>query len=49
MAEQALGLAQRPGMLIEAADLMEEALKKSPSLRDRYEYRIRLWRRGVVM
>lgn len=49
MADQALSLAQVPGKLIEAADLMEEALKKSPSLRDRFEYQIQIWRRGMIM
>jgi eukaryotic-like serine/threonine-protein kinase len=49
IADQALRLAQIPGNLAEAADLMEEALRKSPSLRNRYEYQIQLWRRGLVM
>jgi hypothetical protein len=29
--------------------LMEEALTKSPDLRDRYESSLQLWRKGIVM
>lgn len=47
--EQALKLAKDPRKLIEAADLLEEALKDLPSLRDRYGYRVQLWRRGLMM
>lgn len=48
-ARAALRMARIPGRLMEAADLLEEALSKCPSLRDSYEYHVRLWRRGVVM
>jgi serine/threonine-protein kinase len=37
------------GRLADAADLMEEAFNRWPELRDRYEYQVKLWRRGVVM
>lgn len=49
LAARALGLAKQPGRLGEAADLMEEALARAPGLRERYEYQIKLWRKGVVM
>ncbi|MBP6465424.1 MAG: serine/threonine protein kinase [Rubrivivax sp.] len=48
-AERAIALARLPGKLSEAADLMEEALAHAPGLRERYEYQVRLWRKGVVM
>lgn len=46
---EALAQAKLPGKLMEAADLMEEALVKDPALRRRHEYRLSLWRKGVVM
>ncbi|MGH6816112.1 MAG: serine/threonine-protein kinase [Hyphomicrobiaceae bacterium] len=49
LADEAIRLTRFPGKLNEAADLMEDAFKKSPALRDRYEYQIQLWRKGVVM
>jgi eukaryotic-like serine/threonine-protein kinase len=48
MINEALNLSQDAGKLIEAADLMEEALNKSPKLRDKYEYQLQLWRRGIA-
>jgi len=48
MVDDALILSQNTGKLIEAADLLEEALNKSPKLRDKYEYRLKLWRRGIA-
>jgi serine/threonine-protein kinase len=48
MASEAQRLA-RNARFGEAADLMEEALNKAPTLRDRYEYQVKLWRRGVSM
>lgn len=49
MASEALKLAQQAGRLVEAADLMEEAFNRWPELRDEYEFRVKNWRRGVVM
>jgi serine/threonine-protein kinase len=49
LASQALSLARISGRLNEAADLMEEAVRKSMTLREEYEYQIELWRKGVVM
>jgi serine/threonine protein kinase len=49
MLEQAIHLSQRPGKLNEAADVMEEAFNKSPSVRAEKEYLLRLWRRGIVV
>lgn len=39
----------RTGRLLEAADVMEEAFNKSPSLRGKYSEKVKLWRRGVSM
>ena len=44
----ALEHSQDAGRLTEAADLLEEALNKSPKLRKEYEYQLKLWRRGIV-
>lgn len=41
-------LSRHVGRLSEAADLMEEAFNKAPQLRDKFEYTLRLWRRGIV-
>jgi serine/threonine protein kinase len=41
--------ARLDGRLAEAADLMEEAFNKAPSLRDKYEKQVRLWRCGISM
>ena len=49
MKEQALQSARHPAKLMEAADLMEEAFKHLPSLREQYEYRVQVWRRGLTM
>lgn len=49
MTRKALGLAQQQARLNDAADLMEEAFNMAPELRQEYEYRLKLWRRGVVM
>lgn len=47
--ERAKQPARTHGELREAADLMEEALTKSPNLRDRYESSLQLWRKGITM
>ena len=49
MATQAMRLARDPSKLMEAADLLEEAIMKEPGLRERYEYQLKLWRRGIVI
>jgi len=49
LADKAVKLARVHGKLSEAADLMEEALTKSPDLRDHYESSLQLWRKGIVM
>jgi serine/threonine-protein kinase len=49
LADKAVKLARVHGKLSEAADLLEEALTKSPDLRDRYESSLQLWRKGIVM
>jgi serine/threonine-protein kinase len=49
LVDKAVKLARVHGKLTEAADLMEEALTKSPDLRERYESSLQLWRKGIVM
>jgi len=49
LAKQAIRIAKEDGVLIEAADLMEEAFNKSPSLRRKYASQVRLWRCGISM
>lgn len=49
IAARAVELAQIPGRLNEAADLMEEAFNKLPQLRMEYQGRVKLWRRGISM
>ncbi|MBK8976384.1 MAG: serine/threonine protein kinase [Planctomycetes bacterium] len=46
---EAMRLAEDPGKLVMAADLMEEAIAQDADLRSRYESRLKLWRRGVCM
>jgi eukaryotic-like serine/threonine-protein kinase len=41
--------ARENGRLAEAADLMEEAFNKSPSLREKYANHVQLWRCGISM
>jgi serine/threonine-protein kinase len=41
--------AKQDGRLAEAADLMEEAFNKSPSLREKYANQVKLWRCGISM
>ena len=41
--------AKEDGKLFDAADVMEEAFNKSPSLRQKYANQVRLWRCGVSM
>jgi serine/threonine-protein kinase len=49
MAAEAMKIARDPSKLMEAADLLEEAMMKQSSLRERYEYQLKLWRRGIVI
>jgi len=49
MIDRALKLAADISRLKEAADLMEEAFNHWPELRHQYEYKLKLWRRGLVM
>ena len=48
ISREAIELARQAGKLVEAADLMEEAFNKWPALRDKHEYQVKLWRRGIV-
>ncbi|MDD5701289.1 MAG: serine/threonine-protein kinase [Dehalococcoidales bacterium] len=49
MISKALSLSRDYSKLIEAADLLEEALNKSPGLKEKYGYQLKLWRRGVMI
>jgi serine/threonine protein kinase len=49
LALMAIQKAKEEGKLFEAADMMEEAFNKSPSLRDKYANQVRLWRCGISM
>jgi eukaryotic-like serine/threonine-protein kinase len=49
MVLKAIDLSHDASKLIEAADLLEEALNKSPTLRENHEYQLKLWRRGIVI
>ena len=49
MATEAVRLSRDPGRLAEAADLLEEAMMRQSGLRERHEYQVKLWRRGIVM
>ncbi|MDF1798893.1 MAG: serine/threonine-protein kinase [Planctomycetota bacterium] len=46
--EAAMRMAGSPAGLATAADLLEEAISKSPDLMDRYRVHLDLWRRGVM-
>lgn len=49
LARLAIQKAKKEGHLFEAADIMEEAFNKCPSLREKYANQVRLWRCGVSM
>ena len=49
MVKEAFQLARDNVRLNEAADMLEEALNKWPSLRIEYQGQVRLWRKGVLM
>lgn len=49
LAQSAIKKAKEEGRLFDAADLMEEAFNKSPSLRMKYANQVRLWRCGISM
>lgn len=47
LVRQAMKKAKDEGRLMDAADMMEEAFNKSPSLRQKYAEHVRLWRCGI--
>jgi serine/threonine-protein kinase len=49
LVKEAIKRAKEGGRLFEAADIMEEAFNKSPSLRQKYANQVRLWRCGISM
>jgi serine/threonine-protein kinase len=48
-ARKAQRIAKQASRIIEAADLMEQAINEWPPLREEYEYMLNLWRRGLTM
>jgi eukaryotic-like serine/threonine-protein kinase len=46
--KEAMQVAQNPSELMKAADLLEEAISKNPSLLERYESQLKLWRKGIM-
>lgn len=49
MVSRAIMLSKQVGKVSEAADIMEEAMNKWSALREKYEYQLKLWRRGIAM
>jgi len=49
LAAEAMKIARDPRKLMEAADLLEEAMIRQSGLREKYEYQLKLWRRGIVI
>ena len=49
LARMAIQKAREEGRLFDAADMMEEAFNKSPSLREKYANQVHLWRCGISM
>jgi len=49
MVKAAFKIANEPGRLIEAADMLEEAMNASPEFRNQYSYQLVLWRKGISM
>jgi serine/threonine-protein kinase len=49
LVRKALRTAKEDGNLTEAADMMEDAFNKWPSLREKYATKVTLWRRGIHM
>ena len=49
LVQKAIKISQEAGRLTDAADLMEEALNKFPAMREEYQGRLKLWRRGIAM
>jgi serine/threonine-protein kinase len=49
LVRQAIQMAKRMDRLPDAADLMEEAFNKWPSLRDKHAKKVMLWRNGIIM
>lgn len=47
MSRKAIELSKYPNKLKDAADIMEEAFNKWPKLREKNEYQLKLWRRGI--
>lgn len=48
LAKEALKLGHQPGRLTDAAELMEQAFRKDPQLREEYATQVILWRKGIM-
>lgn len=49
LVKEAINMSQDASKLMEAADLLEEAITRNSDLREKYEYRLKLWRRGIAI
>jgi len=49
LVKEAVNMSKDANKLMEAADLLEEAITRNSDLREEYEYRLKLWRRGISM
>jgi len=49
MVTEAMKIARDSSKLMEAADLLEEAIIKQSDLPGKYEYQLKLWRRGIII
>ena len=47
--KEAIELSRDASKLMEAADLLEEAITSQSKLREKYEYQLKLWRRGIAI
>ena len=48
LVKEAIELSRDASKLMEAADLLEEAITRQSKLREKYEYQLKLWRRGIA-
>jgi len=49
LVKEAIALSRDASRLMEAADLLEEAITRQSQLREKYEYQLKLWRRGIAI
>lgn len=49
LVNEAIALSKKPGKLRDAADLLEEAMIKDPDIRNEYDYKLKNWRRNIIV